>query len=122
MNDEPRPEPDADAAADGAPDPSPAESQAVPLLEPRDGLPPLIVTGEALADAARRLAAGPGPVAVDAERASGFRYGHRAFLVQLRRRGAGTVLIDPVACPDLSGVDAALADADSAPWWRPCSG
>jgi ribonuclease D len=49
---------------------------------------------------------------VDAERASGFRYGHRAFLVQLRRRGAGTLLIDPVACPDLSGLDDALADVE----------
>jgi ribonuclease D len=52
-------------------------------------------------------------VAVDAERASGFRYGHRAFLVQLRRRGAGTVLIDPVACPDLSDLDAALAGTEA---------
>jgi ribonuclease D len=86
---------------------------AVPLLEPRDGMPPLIVTGEALALATSALAAGAGPVAVDAERASGFRYGHRAFLVQLRRQGAGTVLIDPVACPDLSGIDGALADTEA---------
>ena len=57
----------------------------VPLLEPREGMPPLVVTEEALAEAAARLGAGTGPVAVDAERASGFRYGHRAFLVQLRR-------------------------------------
>src|ERR1022692_4835826 len=85
----------------------------VPLLEPRDGMPPLVVTAEALAEAASALRAGTGPVAVDAERASGFRYGHRAFLVQLRRRDAGTVLIDPVACPDLSGVDAAIGDAES---------
>jgi ribonuclease D len=85
----------------------------VPLLEPRDGLPPLITTDEALAEAAGRLAAGTGPVAVDAERASGFRYGHRAFLVQLRREGAGTCLIDPVTCPDLSGIDAALADTEA---------
>ncbi len=85
----------------------------VPLLEPRDGLPPLVVTPEALAEAAGRLGAGTGPVAVDAERASGFRYGHRAFLVQIRRQDAGTVLIDPVACPDLSGIDAALADAEA---------
>jgi len=83
-----------------------------PLLEPREGLPPLVVTSEALAEAALRLAGGSGPVAADAERASGFRYGHRAFLVQLRREGAGTVLIDPVACPDLAGVDAALAGAE----------
>jgi ribonuclease D len=84
----------------------------VPLLEPRDGLPPLVTSADALAEAAGRLGAGTGPVAVDAERASGFRYGHRAFLVQFRRQDAGTFLIDPVECPDLSGVDAALAEAE----------
>jgi ribonuclease D len=88
-------------------------AEAVPLLEPRDGMPPLVGTADALADATRRLAGGHGPVAVDAERASGFRYGHRAFLVQLRRGGAGTVLIDPVACPDLSGINDALADVEA---------
>jgi ribonuclease D len=91
---------------------TPAHSDAVPLLEPRDGLPPLVETAEALESSSLRLGAGEGPVAVDAERASGFRYGHRAFLVQLRRRGAGTVLIDPVACPDLSSIDTALAGAE----------
>ena len=89
------------------------ERPSVPLLEPRDGLPELVVSAAGLAQAARALGAGEGPVAVDAERASGFRYGHRAFLVQLRRRGAGTVLIDPVACPDLSSLDAALADTEA---------
>src|SRR5262245_44674374 len=90
-----------------------AERAVEPLLEPRDGLPPLVASAAALEAAIRKLAAGSGPVAVDAERASGFRYGHRAFLVQFRRYGAGTVLIDPVACPDLSGVDAALAGTES---------
>ena len=85
----------------------------VPLLEPREGLPPLVITAEELAEATQRLRSGTGPVAVDAERASGFRYGHRAFLVQLRRPDAGTVLIDPVACPDLSGIDDALAGAEA---------
>ena len=85
----------------------------VPLLEPREGLPPLVVTAEELAAATGRLRSGTGPVAVDAERASGFRYGHRAFLVQLRRPDAGTVLIDPVACPDLSGIDEALAGTEA---------
>jgi len=112
VTDELQPGQEAGPTATGPPAPPPAESQAVPLLEPRDGLPPLIVADDELAVATRRLAEGHGPVAVDAERASGFRYGHRAFLVQLRRRGAGTVLIDPVACPDLSGIDAALADAE----------
>jgi ribonuclease D len=85
----------------------------VPLLEPKDGLPTLVVTAEELARRAGALGAGDGPVAVDAERASGFRYGHRAFLVQFRRHGSGTVLIDPVACPDLSAVDAALAGTEA---------
>ena len=44
-----------------------AETHAVPLLEPRDGMPPLIVTRDALDDAVRWLAAGHGPVAVDAD-------------------------------------------------------
>jgi len=84
----------------------------VPLLDPRDGPPTLVTSAEELDKAVDAMAKGEGPVAVDAERASGFRYGHRAFLVQLRRRGAGTILIDPVTCPDLSGLDAALADAE----------
>ncbi len=85
----------------------------IPLLEPRDGLPPVVDTDAALAEITGRLAKGEGPVAVDAERASGYRYGQRAYLVQLRRAGAGTMLIDPIACPDLSGIDAAVGDAES---------
>ena len=95
----------------GEPDREPAE--VVPLLEPRDGLPPVVETAGDLDRATRALAAGTGPVAVDAERASGYRYGHRAYLVQLRRAGAGTVLIDPIVCPDLSGIDAALAGTEA---------
>jgi ribonuclease D len=49
---------------------------------------------------------------VDAERASSFRYGHHAYLIQLRRADAGTVLIDPTCCPDLSPVGAALGSAE----------
>jgi ribonuclease D len=86
---------------------------AVPLLEPREGLPPVVETEAAMTEAVDRLAHGHGPVAVDAERASGYRYGQRAYLVQLRRAGAGTMLIDPIACGDLSAVDAALRDAES---------
>jgi ribonuclease D len=83
------------------------------LLEPRDGIPPVIDSASSLAVAVAAFGDGHGPVAVDAERASGYRYGQRAYLVQLRRRGAGTVLIDPVACPDLSGLDAALSGAEA---------
>jgi ribonuclease D len=72
-----------------------------------------VATDAALEAAISALAGGEGPLAVDAERASGFRYGQRAFLVQFRRRNSGTVLIDPVGCPDLSGLDAALADVEA---------
>ncbi|MEC4021129.1 ribonuclease D [Streptomyces sp. H27-D2] len=84
----------------------------VPLLEPREGIPPVTRTQEALDEVVAAFAAGTGPVAVDAERASGYRYGQRAYLVQLRREGAGSALVDPVGCPDLSALGAAIADAE----------
>ena len=77
-------------------------AEAVPLLMPREGVPPVVETSAALAEVVARFAAGTGPVAIDAERASGYRYSQRAYLVQLRRAGSGSALIDPIACPDLS--------------------
>ncbi|WP_328751190.1 ribonuclease D [Streptomyces sp. NBC_00285] len=91
---------------------SSAAEAPIPLLEPREGIPPVIADADALAEAVAAFAAGSGPVAVDAERASGYRYGQRAYLVQLRRAGAGTALIDPVACPDLSGLGEALSGVE----------
>jgi ribonuclease D len=89
------------------------EPPASPLLsEPRDGLPPITETSAALADDVARFAAGSGPVALDTERAGGYRYSQRAYLVQLRRHGAGTTLVDPVACPDLSELGSALDDSE----------
>ena len=84
-----------------------------PLLEPREPIPAVVSDAVALAKAIGELVAGSGPVAVDAERASGYRYGQRAYLVQFRREGCGTVLVDPIGCPDLSGVDAALAGTEA---------
>jgi ribonuclease D len=72
------------------------EAEATPLLAPAEGVPELCVSAEEIAAAAHQLARGNGPFAIDAERASGFRYSNRAYLVQIRRAGAGTVLIDPV--------------------------
>ncbi|MGW2231305.1 HRDC domain-containing protein [Streptomyces formicae] len=88
------------------------EGLPIPLLEPRDGIPPVIADEESLAAVVAAFAAGTGPVAVDAERASGYRYGQRAYLVQLRREGAGSALVDPVACPDLSGLGEAIGDTE----------
>ncbi|TJZ49630.1 ribonuclease D [Streptomyces piniterrae] len=97
------------AAGDSPPDLGPAPE---PLLEPREGIPSVTATDEALAEVVAAFAAGSGPVAVDAERASGYRYGQRAYLVQLRREGAGSVLVDPVGCPDLSALGDAIDDAE----------
>lgn len=67
------------------------------LTSPADGLPPLVETAAGLAQVVAAMERGTGPVAVDAERAHGFRYSQRAYLIQLRRAGSGTHLIDPVA-------------------------
>ncbi len=115
-----------DDAADAEPAHSPAitpenspaqdvlasEKILVPLTEPQDGVPLVINTPAGLERAAAALAGGCGPAAVDAERASGFRYGQRAFLVQIRREGAGTWLIDPEPFPDLKIIDEALAGVE----------
>lgn len=76
---------------------SEVEPEATPLLAPRDGVPELSVSTSEIKRAAEFLASGQGPFAIDAERASGFRYSNRAYLIQIRREGAGTVLIDPVS-------------------------
>ncbi|MEV6595421.1 ribonuclease D [Actinoplanes sp. NPDC051346] len=95
--------------ASGGPEPARTSK---PLTAPRDGTPRPVETAEELAEVIARMVAGSGPVAVDAERASGYRYTQRAYLVQLRREGAGTVLIDPMPLEDLGTLDAALADTE----------
>jgi len=98
------------APSQGAP--AEADPSSVPLLVPRDGVPEPLTSPAEVAAYAARLAAGTGPVAMDAERASGYRYGQRAYLVQIRREGAGTALIDPIAVPDLKPIQDAIADAE----------
>ncbi|WP_222850981.1 HRDC domain-containing protein [Phytoactinopolyspora mesophila] len=84
----------------------------IPLTEPRDGLPEVVNSPAALESAVAAVVAGKGPVAIDAERASGYRYGHRAYLVQLRRLGTGTIMIDPLGAPDLSSLGRAVSDVE----------
>jgi len=69
-------------------------------LTPRSGLPELIIDQTGFRSALSSLAAGAGPIAVDAERASGYRYSQRAYLIQIFRRGGGLHLIDPIAVSD----------------------
>jgi ribonuclease D len=72
----------------------------------------VIVDEDALVAYAAQLASGSGPVALDAERASGYRYSQRAYLVQIRREGAGTALIDPIAVPDLGPIQDATSGVE----------
>lgn len=69
----------------------------------------LVTDNAGVERAAEAIAAGSGPVGVDAERASGFRYGSEAYLVQVHRRGSGTFLFDPTTI----GTFAPLSEAMS---------
>ncbi|WP_082605914.1 ribonuclease D [Nocardioides sp. Root190] len=98
---------EATAEAEGAEQTVPVE-----LLTLSEGLPPVIDTPEALAAYCTLLAAGSGPVAIDAERASGYRYSNRAYLIQVKREGAGIALIDPIAFDDLTPLSEAIGNAE----------
>ena len=115
MPDTPDTEPEAveaDAAPEAAAEAAEPEAPPAPLLELRDGLPEVVETDARLSEACAALAAGTGPIAIDAERASGYRYSNRAYLIQLRREGAGTWLVDPIPLTTLDPLQEALGDAE----------
>ncbi|WP_061962213.1 HRDC domain-containing protein [Demequina flava] len=85
---------------------------ATPLTEPAGGVPPVIDTIEALEAMASEFAAASGPIAADAERASGFRYGQATYLAQFKRAGTSIALVDTAAVPDLSILNDAFGDAE----------
>ena len=93
-----------------APDETPVAP--LPRLGLREPLTPVVDTDDALARACAEISLGEGPIALDAERASGYRYSQRAYLVQVRRAGSGTWLIDPIAFPDLTELGDAFGDAE----------
>lgn len=74
---------------------SEAEAVITPLLSPAGGVPEIIESDAALKSAIEKLATGSGPIAVDAERASGYRYSARAYLIQIKRNSE-IFLIDPI--------------------------
>jgi ribonuclease D len=84
----------------------------IPLTEPSGGIPSVVADEAALANSIERLLAGSGPIAIDAERAGGYRYRQRAYLIQLRRRGSGSHLIDPTMFNDLVSLGEAIADQE----------
>ncbi|CAB4817259.1 unannotated protein [freshwater metagenome] len=75
---------------------TPDTPAAVPLLVPSDGVPDVVDTEEKFTSALKSLESGTGPFAVDAERASGYKYSARAYLIQIKRTGGGLHLIDPI--------------------------
>ncbi|MCL2541709.1 MAG: ribonuclease D [Nocardioidaceae bacterium] len=89
-----------------------ADGNDVPLLRLADGLPDVIDTEKALAAYCDRIADGRGPVAIDAERASGYRYSNRAYLIQIKRSGAGIGLIDPTPFESLAPLQEAIGDEE----------
>ncbi len=76
---------------------TPEVPAAVPLLAPAQGVPDVIETSEKFESALDQLRKGSGPFAVDAERASGYKYSARAYLIQIKRTNGGLHLIDPIA-------------------------
>lgn len=78
----------------------------------------LIETREELDAIASRLANLTGPLAIDAERASGFKYSQRAYLIQLHKAGGPIYLIDPASISpngdieDFKTLQRAISDAE----------
>ncbi len=71
-----------------------------PLLSPRHGTPEIVATESEYEKVISALLKGEGPIAIDAERASGYRYSQRAYLIQIYRKGGGLHLIDPIPLKD----------------------
>lgn len=78
------------------------------LTRLREGVPDVIDTPKELDLAIKRLGESSLHVAIDTERAQGFRYGSGAWLVQVRREDVGTYLIDSHALPNLHKLGEAL--------------
>jgi len=67
-----------------------------PLIAPRHGVPAVISNESDFEKLIAQLLNGSGPLAIDAERASGYRYSQRAYLIQIYRENGGLHLIDPI--------------------------
>ena len=75
---------------------SSAERELTPIRRPRAKVAPLVVSSEDFLASIKELKAGVGPLAVDAERASGYRYNSHAYLFQFFRHGSRIFLVDPI--------------------------
>jgi ribonuclease D len=80
--------------------PTPPDPPELPLLQNPRANVHFISNQSGLADVVATLKSSKGSIAIDAERASGFKYSQRAYLVQLRAAETDIFLIDPVAAPE----------------------
>ena len=103
---EPTGEPETTPAA-GPVSSSSVEQEQAPHVEVH-----VIETREEYLEAVTAIAAGHGPIAIDAERASGFRYSQRAYLIQVFRRGSGVFLFDPPAIGSFAELDEVIRDEE----------
>ena len=81
------------------------ETQELEVIRvPSQGIPEVISTYDQACVVATELAKSAGPIALDAERASGFRYSQRAYLIQCKRGDGPIYLLDPVEIGDLTPI------------------
>ncbi|MGA0442953.1 MAG: HRDC domain-containing protein [Candidatus Nanopelagicaceae bacterium] len=86
------------------------------LTVPPGGTPAVIEDRDGFRKAINALRLGSGPIAIDAERASGYRYSARAYLIQFFRRDGGLHLIDPIhlsGAPEINSLNEILAIEES---------
>ncbi|PCN47585.1 ribonuclease D [Curtobacterium sp. 'Ferrero'] len=93
-------------------DPAPSTGAAASPFEEGHATVHVIESRAEYESAVAAIAAGHGPVAVDAERASGYRYSQRAYLIQVFRRGAGSFLFDPIAIGSFAELQDAIVDEE----------
>lgn len=98
--------------AEPAPDTTATQAEPLPRLGLREPLGTVIDDDPELVRACAEIALAHGPIALDAERASGYRYSQRAYLVQVRREGAGTFIIDPTGFDSLVDLDDAFGQSE----------
>ena len=77
------------------------EAPELPLLQAPRAKVHLITNQNLLGQVVEAIASTRGAIAIDAERASGFKYSQRAYLVQIRASNTDIFLIDPAASPEV---------------------
>ncbi len=92
-------------------EPESSEAPELPIATPQAPIV-LVESVSAFRSALDDLLQAEGPLAVDAERASGFRYSSRAYLVQVHRVGSANYLLDPLGVGSLEDLTKELGDLE----------